>query len=85
MLIVQLFAWRMDPETENAAAAALEQISRYCMPFGMFGPKHYPPKGVPIYDLPAEVNRDASVAARARAGQSMRQAGSPQGHVRLEA
>ena len=37
-----------------AAAAQLEMISRYHMPFGMFGPKHYPPKGVPIYDLPAE-------------------------------
>ena len=36
------------------AAAVLEQIRRYHMPFGMFGPKHYPPKGVPIYDLPAE-------------------------------
>jgi uncharacterized protein (DUF3820 family) len=41
-------------ETELAAAAQLEQISRYHMPFGMFGPKQYPPKGVPIYDLPAE-------------------------------
>ncbi|MEP6956267.1 MAG: DUF3820 family protein [Chthoniobacterales bacterium] len=39
---------------ENAAAAVLEQISRYHMPFGLFGPKNYPPKGVPIYDLPAE-------------------------------
>ena len=36
------------------AAAVLEQIRRYHMPFGMFGPKHYPPKGVPIYDLLAE-------------------------------
>ena len=44
----------MDRETEAAAAAQLEQISRYCMPFGMFGPNNYPPKGVPIYDLPAE-------------------------------
>lgn len=44
----------MNPETEAAAAAQLELISRYHMPFGMFGPKHYPPKGVPIYDLPAE-------------------------------
>ena len=32
----------------------LEEISRYHMPFGMFGPKRYPPQGVPIYDLPAE-------------------------------
>jgi len=44
----------MDPETEATAAAQLEQIGRYRMPFGMFGPKHYPPLGVPIYDLPAE-------------------------------
>jgi uncharacterized protein len=39
---------------ESDAAAVLEQISRYHMPFGMFGPKNYPPRGVPIYDLPAE-------------------------------
>lgn len=44
----------MNPEPKAAAEAVLEQISRYHMPFGMFGPKHYPPKGVPIYDLPAE-------------------------------
>ena len=24
------------------------------MPFGMFGPKDYPPRGVPIIDLPPE-------------------------------
>ncbi len=39
---------------ESDAAAVLAEISRYHMPFGMFGPKNYPPKGVPIYDLPAE-------------------------------
>ena len=44
----------MEDDPAKAAAAVLEQISRYCMPFGMFGPKHYPPRGVPIYDLPAE-------------------------------
>lgn len=44
----------MDEETATAAAEQLALISRYHMPFGMFGPKHYPPKGVPIYDLPAE-------------------------------
>lgn len=44
----------MDTDATAAAVAQLEQISRYHMPFGMFGPKHYPPKGVPIYDLPAE-------------------------------
>ena len=44
----------MDSDTAAAAAAQLELIARYHMPFGMFGPKNYPPKGVPIYDLPAE-------------------------------
>ena len=44
----------MEDDPAKAAAAVLEQISRYYMPFGMFGPKHYPPHGVPIYDLPAE-------------------------------
>ena len=32
----------------------LEEIGRYRMPFGKYGPKHYPPRGVPIYDLPLE-------------------------------
>ena len=32
----------------------LGEIGRYHMPFGKYGPKHYPPKGVPIYDLPVE-------------------------------
>lgn len=44
----------MEPDANIAAAAVLEQISRYHMPFGKFGPQHYPPNGVPIYDLPAE-------------------------------
>lgn len=44
----------MMPDYENDPAAVLALIGRYCMPFGMFGPKHYPPRGVPIYDLPAE-------------------------------
>lgn len=32
----------------------LEEIGRTFMPFGKFGPQHYPPNGFPIYDLPAE-------------------------------
>lgn len=24
------------------------------MPFGKYGPQHYPPKGLPLYQLPAE-------------------------------
>ena len=32
----------------------LEEIGRTFMPFGKYGPQHFPPKGVPIYDVPAE-------------------------------
>ena len=32
----------------------LEEIATAHMPFGKFGPKFYPPRGVPIIDLPPE-------------------------------
>lgn len=32
----------------------LEEIERYSMPFGKYGPANFPPRGVPIYDLPLE-------------------------------
>jgi uncharacterized protein (DUF3820 family) len=32
----------------------LEAIGGAFMPFGKFGPEHFPPRGLPIYDLPAE-------------------------------
>ena len=35
-------------------ANLLEEISRSYMPFGKFGPRDYPPRGVPIIDLPPE-------------------------------
>jgi uncharacterized protein len=35
-------------------AADLAEIGRMHMPFGKFGPDKFPPKGVPLYDLPAE-------------------------------
>ena len=35
-------------------AQTLAEIERYHMPFGKYGPKHHPPRGVPIYDLPLE-------------------------------
>ena len=38
----------------NHLAEALEEIGRWHMPFGKYGPKHFPPKGVPLYDLPDE-------------------------------
>ena len=35
-------------------AADLADIARTRMPFGKFGPAHFPPRGVPLYDLPVE-------------------------------
>ena len=35
-------------------AADLADIAGTRMPFGKFGPKHFPPRGVPLYDLPVE-------------------------------
>ncbi|MBN8459270.1 MAG: DUF3820 family protein [Verrucomicrobia bacterium] len=32
----------------------LAEIGAMRMPFGMFGPAHYPPRGVPLVDLPVE-------------------------------
>lgn len=32
----------------------LEEIGNTHMPFGKFGPEDYPPRGVPLVDLPAE-------------------------------
>ena len=34
--------------------ADLNEIGRTCMPFGKYGPQHFPPNGMPIYDIPAE-------------------------------
>lgn len=39
---------------QNHLAEALEEIGRWHMPFGKYGPQQYPPKGVPLYDLPDE-------------------------------
>ena len=35
-------------------AADLADIATTQMPFGKFGPAHFPPRGVPLYDLPVE-------------------------------
>lgn len=32
----------------------LIEIGQTSMPFGKFGPKDYPPRGIPIMDLPAD-------------------------------
>jgi uncharacterized protein (DUF3820 family) len=41
-------------ELEENARRDLEEIGRTYMPFGKFGPAHFPPRGVPIWDLPLE-------------------------------
>lgn len=35
-------------------AADLADIASTFMPFGRFGPKAFPPRGVPLFDLPVE-------------------------------
>jgi len=35
-------------------AADLADIATTRMPFGKYGPEHFPPRGVPLYDLPVE-------------------------------
>jgi uncharacterized protein (DUF3820 family) len=47
------------PEIDPKELAAqidsdLVEIEQMHMPFGKFGPAHFPPRGVPIYDLPVE-------------------------------
>ena len=34
--------------------ADLAEIGATTMPFGKYGPQHFPPNGIPIYDIPAE-------------------------------
>lgn len=43
-----------EPTMQEAMRTDLEAIGRTHMPFGKFGPTHFPPEGLPIYDLPAE-------------------------------
>lgn len=41
-------------DLQGQAQRDLEEIGRTFMPFGKFGPEHYPPRGVPVFDLPVE-------------------------------
>ncbi len=41
-------------ELMDRMKADLEAIGRMNMPFGKFGPRTFPPHGVPIHDLPVE-------------------------------
>ena len=47
-------AEEQDPRLRDWMAADLADIATTCMPFGKFGPAHFPPRGVPLYDLPVE-------------------------------
>ncbi len=42
------------PEWQQALETAIEEIASASMPFGRFGPARFPPRGVPLYDLPVE-------------------------------
>jgi uncharacterized protein (DUF3820 family) len=45
----------LDPDALGRDIAEdLAEIESAHMPFGKFGPAHFPPHGVPIYDLPLE-------------------------------
>ncbi len=43
----------MEDWRENLAEMMAAFASTH-MPFGKYGPQHYPPKGLPLYQLPAE-------------------------------
>lgn len=43
-----------DPISRADLAALLEELAGYHMPYGRYGPKSFPPDGMPIYELPAE-------------------------------
>ena len=48
---------RADPgavEFQKRLAEALVQLEFAHMPFGRYGPERFPPRGVPLVDLPAE-------------------------------
>lgn len=43
-----------DPEILNQLAEYIEDLKRYRMPFGKYGPDHFPPAGKAIFDIPLE-------------------------------
>lgn len=43
-----------DHDLARRMRADLDEIGRTFMPFGKYGPQHFPPNGIPIYDIPAE-------------------------------
>jgi len=45
---------RDESDLTGRIQSELAEIARTYMPFGRYGPEHFPPRGVPLYDLPAE-------------------------------
>jgi hypothetical protein len=45
---------RLEENLRDWLAADLADIGGTFMPFGKYGPEHYPPHGVPLFDLPLE-------------------------------
>ena len=43
-----------DERLRDWMAADLKDLAVVRMPFGKFGPKQFPPHGIPLYDLPVE-------------------------------
>lgn len=64
----------MEEDLSSKIAAELAEIERMHMPFGRFGPANFPPRGVPIYDLPAEYLQYFSVKGfpKGRLGELLR-------------
>lgn len=44
----------LDDLLRDDALVELQEIAETRMPFGRYGPRHFPPRGLPIYNLPAE-------------------------------
>lgn len=42
------------PDMLARLAQCLDDLKRYRMPFGRYGPDHFPPAGKPIHDVPLE-------------------------------
>ncbi len=47
-------ASEIPPGDAEAFRGLLAEAVTWHMPFGKYGPAHHPPRGVPLYDLPAE-------------------------------
>jgi hypothetical protein len=47
----------MDTSYDDELRETLRYLDYYRMPFGAYGPKAYPPKGIPLYELPYEYLR----------------------------